>query len=114
MQRLSIIPFVCTFSVRVGARIFCLQSFLVVVLASATGALAFARASDVPKCRLNSDVAAYLRGGEDAADQAAVIEPAPAVAPETAGKCGKGTELIDTLKASPIRVRFSGGGSLDL
>jgi hypothetical protein len=83
MWRFSIISFGRVFSRVIVAGIFCLQAFLVMALASSTSTPAFARASDVPKCRLNADVAAYLRGAEDAADQVAVIEP-PAAAPPPA------------------------------
>ncbi len=87
-----------------------------IMLTVLPSALASAAPGGVPDCELNADVAAYLRGGEDAENQAPVLELAAAaitVAPITAGKCGRGTELIDTIKASPIRVRFSTGSSID-
>lgn len=84
------------------------------MLAALSSAPVIAAPGGLPDCELNLDVAAYLRGGEDAENQAPVLEPAAAVtaAPVSPGKCGRGTELIDTMKASPIRVRFSNGSSV--
>src|SRR4051794_31184496 len=79
---------------------------------------AAAKSADIPECKLDADVASYLRGDEDGADQTGIIENAATAgnsetAPTLLGKCGRGTELIDTMKSSADRVKLSGGSFLD-
>jgi hypothetical protein len=77
---------------------------------------AYAAPGGIPDCALNADVKAYLRGREDVDDEMPVVEASATsevIQFTTAGRCGRGTELIDTIKASRIRVRLRTGLSID-